>query len=313
MNPFLLTVLILGGLLVLLLTISFVCFCMTFLVHKEKPLKEGETDLPQGDIYKPFWPQFTAWALETRSLPCEEVSIRSFDGLTLYGYYYEYAPGAPVEIMFHGYRGTRERDLSGAVQRCFRLKRNALLVDQRGSGKSGGKVITFGVREQKDCLAWTDFVCRRFGPNVKILLTGISMGASTVLSVADAPLPPNVVGILADCGFSSAKEVIGHVIREMGLPPKLLYPFVKAGAKLFGGFNVEEHPPLAAMKNSRLPILFFHGDSDDFVPCSMSRDNYEACVSRKRLCVVRGAGHGLSYTVDPSAYYEALNGFFEGL
>ena len=81
--------------------------------------------------------------------------------------------------MFHGYRGSSERDLCGGVQRCFKLGRSALLVDQRAHGRSDGHIISFGVNERKDCLAWVDFMVKHFGPDVKIILTGISMGAST--------------------------------------------------------------------------------------------------------------------------------------
>lgn len=123
-------------------------------------------------------------------IPHEEFSITSFDGLTLREKYYEYAPGAPIELMLHGYRGESERDLCGGVQRCFALGRSALIVDQRACGNNEGHVITFGIKEHRDCLAWIDFMVKHFSPNTKIILTGISMGTSTVLMAAAKPLPP---------------------------------------------------------------------------------------------------------------------------
>ena len=212
--------------------------------------------------------------------------------------------------MFHGYRGSAERDLPGGVQRCFKAGRSALLVDQRCSGKSGGNVITFGINEHRDCLAWVDFAVNHFGPDVKIILTGISMGASTVLMAAGNPLPENVIGILADCGYNSAKDIIQKVIGQMGLPPKISYPFVKLGARLYGHFDLEETSPEEAMKKCTLPVIFFHGENDDFVPCEMSRTCYDACASRKRLVTIPGAGHGLSYAIAPEAYLTALREFF---
>ena len=83
-------------------------------------------------------------------MDCEEVEIRSRDGLTLRGKYYEYEKGAPLEIMFHGYRGNAARNLSGGVERCFTLKRNTLIVSQRAHGNSEGHVITFGYKEKYD-------------------------------------------------------------------------------------------------------------------------------------------------------------------
>lgn len=292
--------------LVFALIASFICFYMAFYAPRRKPANPEEYSIPEGDIYEPFREQMIAWIKETRTLPHEDFSITSFDGLKLCGKYYEYEPGAPIELMFHGYRGNAERDLGGGVQRCFTLKRNVLLVDQRTSGNSEGHVISFGINESRDCLSWIDFLIEHFGKDVKIILTGISMGASTVMTAAGKPLPDNVICILADCGYSSAKDIIKKCIRDMHLPAELLYPFVKLGARLFGHFDLEETSPIEAMKKCTKPIIFIHGEGDDFVPCEMSRQCYEACVSPKVILTVPDAGHGLGYLVGRDSYFETL-------
>ena len=301
---------VLAFLLIGFLAITYICYRITFYAPKRKPLQEDEFDIPEGEIYEPWRESMVKWTKEVRAMPAQEFSITSHDGLKLYARFYEYAPGAPIELMFHGYRGSAERDLSGGVQRCRKLGRSTFLVDQRCSGKSDGSTITFGIEEHKDCLAWVDFMVKHFGPDVKIILTGISMGASTVLMAAGNPLPPQVIGVLADCGFSDAGSIIRDVAKKMGLPVKLSYPFVKLGAKLFGHFDLEETSAVEAMKHCTVPVIFFHGENDDFVPCQMSRDVYEACQSRKRLVTVPGAGHGLSYLLAPAEYLDALRSFF---
>ena len=292
------------------LLIAYICYRMAFYAGKQAPPVEGVIEIPEGEIYEPFRPAMENWIREVRAMPCQQFSITSFDGLTLKAKFYEYAPGAPMELMFHGYRGNAERDLSGGVQRCFKLGRSAFIVDQRCSGESGGHTISFGVNEHKDCLDWVDFLVEHFGPDVKILLTGISMGAATVLMAAGKPLPPNIIGVLADCGYSSQKEIIKEVIRQMKLPADLAYPFVKLGARLYGHFDLEELTPEQAMKHCTVPVLFFHGEADEYVPCRMSRINYDACASRKQLVTVPGAGHGLSYPVAPERYLQTLRDFF---
>ena len=239
----------------------------------------------------------------------EDVAITSFDGLTLRGWYYEYAPGAPIKLMMHGYRGDGERDLSGGVQRCFACGRSALVIDQRGSGRSDGNTITMGILERRDCLAWVDFLVKKFGPDVKIMLTGISMGAATVVMAGGEELPENVVAILADCGYTSPKEIMQKVIREMGLPPKLSFPFVRMGAILFGHFDPVETSPEEAIQKCKIPVIFFHGETDDFVPCDMSRKLYDLCPTKKAIMTVPGAGHGLSYALQPKEYRKFLNDF----
>ena len=292
------------------LLVVYGCFRMAFYAPDRKPLPEGVIETPEGAIYDPYREKMEQWVHEARAMPYKEVEITSFDGLKLRGKFFEYAPGAPVEIMFHGYRGNAERDMSGGVQRCFKVRRSALVVEQRCSRGSEGNVITFGVYEHRDCLKWVEFAIDWLGPDVKLILTGISMGASTVLTAAGTPLPANVIGVLADCGYTSAKAIMYEVIRKMGLPPKLCYPVVKLGAKLFGRFDPEETSPIEAVKRCKLPVIFFHGESDDFVPCHMSREMYEACAGRKRLVTVPGAGHGLSYAVEPQRYLQELYDFF---
>lgn len=289
---------------------AYLCYRMAFYNPKPKFVDPEKIDIPEGEIYEVFRERMTHWVRWTRSLPREEVEIRSFDGLTLRGKYYEYAPGAPMELMFHGYRGNAERDLSGGVYRCFSLGRSVLIVDQRSCGNSEGDVITFGIKEHRDCLAWLDYAVKRFGPEQKIILTGISMGASTVLMAAGRELPSNVIGVLADCGYTTAREIMMEVIRQMKLPPKLCYPFVRLGAKLYAGFDPDSFSALEAAPDIRVPVIFFHGESDDFVPCSMSRKNYDACTARKALVTVPGAGHGLAFPVDEEGYLHALREFF---
>lgn len=289
---------------------AYICFRMAFYAPRKQKASSDEIELPEGEIYEAYREPMERWAREVRAMPRKEYTIRSFDGLKLHGCFYEYEPGATIELMFHGYRGSAERDLPGGVQRCFRVGRSAFLVDQRCSGGSDGQVISFGINEHRDCLAWVDFLVEQFGPDVKIILTGISMGAATVLTAAGKPLPPNVIGVLADCGYSSPKAIIRKVMKDMGLPPKLMYPFVKLGARIFGGFDLEETSPLEAMKTCTVPVIFYHGESDDFVPCDMSREVFEACTARKQLVTIPDAGHGLSYAVDPQTYLETLREFF---
>ena len=294
----------------LILLTSYICFRIVFYVTPKQKRAFDGIPLPDGKAYEPYHPLMKQWILEARSFPYEDCYIKSHDGLTLHAKYFEYAPGAVTEIMCHGYRGSAERDLSGGIQRCFSLGRNVLLIDQRTTCGSEGNVISFGINEYRDCLAWVDFAVKKFGPDVKLVLTGISMGASTVLMAAGKSLPENVVGILADCGFSSAKKIIKKCAKDLHCPGWLLYPFIKLGAKLFGHFDLEEYSPIEAMKTCTLPVIFFHGEDDDFVPCEMSRELYDLCSSPKRIMTVPKAGHGLVYLVDNPGYFQAVVEFF---
>lgn len=301
------------GVTLLTLLISFVCFRKAFYAPRKKNANEEEFKLPNGAIYECYRDVMTQWMKEMRAMPHEDMQITSFDGLTLCGKYYEYSPGAPIELMFHGYRGTAESDLCGGLKRCFALGHSAFIVDHRSAGNSQGNTITFGINESRDCHSWLEFMNQRFGPDAKIILTGISMGAATVLMAAGSPLPKTVIGVLADCSYTSPKEIIKKVICEMKLPADLAYPFVKLGAKLYGHFNLEADSPIEAMSRCQVPVIFFHGEADDYVPCEMSRENYDTCTAPKRLVTIPNAGHGLAYMVDPDRYLSALREFYDPL
>ena len=289
------------------LIISYICFRTVFYVPQKN---KGKTLPLKGDTYKPYLEIMKQMREDGRKIPYEDFYIKSFDGLTLHAKYYEYKKGATTEIMFHGYRGSAERDLSGGIQRCFSIGRNALIVDQRTSCGSDGNVISFGINEHRDCVSWAEFAAQHFGSDVDLILCGISMGASTVLMAASQPLPESVKGVLADCGFTSAEAIIKKCSRDMKLPAEIVYPFIKLGAKLYGHFDPDSFSALESVKNCTLPVIFFHGESDDFVPCEMSRELYTACASPKQLVTVKGAGHGLAYLADGEKYLAELCRFF---
>lgn len=287
---------------------SYICFSMVF--YSKRAKETEEYPIPKGKEYEPFKDEMIEWVKLARQRPSREYSVRSFDGLLLKGRYYEYEKGAPIDILFHGYRGTAERDLSGGVERCVRLKHNVLIVDHRASGSSEGRVITFGINESKDAEKWVELVLREIDPDAKIILGGVSMGAATVMIASEKEFPKNVVGAVADCGYTSAEEIIKKVMVGLRLPKNLLYPFVKLGAKLFGRFDIDETSPVEAVKNSKIPIIFFHGDKDGFVPHEMSVVNYEACTSPKKMVTVEGADHGLAFPVDQKRYVKEIEDFF---
>ncbi len=300
---------VLLGLAALLLLTAFVCFVLTYYSPARTEQGMAADRFPPGRVYEPYHPVMRRWAAEVEQMEYLPMEVTTPDGLTLRGRLYEYAPGATLEILFHGYRGFSERDMCGAVQRCFAVGHSALLVDQRGGGRSDGHIITFGAKESRDVFLWIAAVAERFGPDRPVMLGGVSMGATTVMLAAGENLPPNVVGVLADCGFTSAREIIQKVIRQLKLPAGLLYPFVRLGAVLFAGFDPNRVDTRDTLARCRVPVIFYHGDTDDFVPCEMSRQNFAACAAPKELVIIPGAGHGLAFPADQERYIAALKAF----
>ena len=274
---------------------------------------EDVFSMPDTEQYNVFRAQSEKMIRDTLSIPYEDVFITSFDGLRLHAKFYAASERkAPVQIMFHGYKSSAERDFCGGLREGIDGGFNVLLVDQRAHGESEGKYLTFGVNERFDCLSWASYAAERFGNDVKIYLYGISMGASTVLMASALPLPKSVSGIVADCGYTSPKDIIFSVLRDHHVPTAPVYAVARIGAKLFCGFDLDSASAPEALSHSRIPVLFIHGDDDRFVPCRMSRENFEASAAeRKKLLIVPNAGHGLSYMLDRPAYLSALHEFLE--
>lgn len=297
-------------LLILVLTTSFICYNITF-NNKKRFKYTDDLNLPDLEPYRIFKEEIIDDIKEVKEYKHTKITIKSFDGLSLYGEYYEYKKGSPIEIMMHGYRGNHIRDMSSGVKRAHSCEHNALIIDQRAHGQSEGNTITFGVKERFDCLSWINYIIEKFGKDTKIILTGVSMGAATVMNTAGMDLPKNVVGVLADCGYDSQQEMIKLTIKDMHLPVKVFYPFVKLGAKIYGRFNLDEINPLQAVKNIKLPIIFVHGDKDGIVPCSMCENLYNACSSdNKKIYIVKDAHHGIAYLKDRNEYVQEIKKFF---
>ena len=313
MNWYYYILIILGIFLLAFFTISYICFYKVFYSKTRKQSNNDDIILPDDELYNEYKDVIIEDIKNARALKPKEFKILSYDGLNLYGKYYEKEKGLPIEIMFHGYRGSGERDLSTGVRRAFLCNHNALIVDQRAASKSDGNVISFGINEHRDCIAWANFVAYNFGEETKIILTGISMGAATVSMASSKKLPSNVIGILADCSYNKASDIIKKVIYDMNLPAKLLYPFVRIGARIFGKFKLEETSPFQEVQKSKLPIIFFHGTNDSYVPCDMSKKLYDACTSPKKLVTIEGGKHGTSFLKNPELYLKEVKEFFDKL
>ncbi len=305
--------LVLLALLLLVLLLAAGAFRLAF--YNGPRLRLDPYRIPSGSQYQQNKEKTLSLIREFDALPYEEVFIRSYDGLQLFGRYYHVRDGAPLQIQFHGYRGTALRDFCGGNKLAREAGLNTLVVDQRAHGRSQGRVITMGVKERQDCLFWARYAAERF-PETPITLAGVSMGAATVLMAAELELPENVKGILADCPYTEPEAIVRQVLRSRKLPAGLLCGLLSLGTRLFGGYRLTDASALEAVRHARVPILLIHGEDDLFVPCDMSRQLAQAALAAGReirLETFPGAGHGLSYMVDEPRYRAAVEAFLRDL
>ena len=240
------------------------------------------------------------------------LQVISYDGKRLYGRFVPCENAKGTILFFHGYRSHYQVDFSASMEYYHQLGYHMLFVDQRAHGLSKGRFITFGVKERLDVLSWVTYLSMMLGEDHPMFLSGLSMGATTVLMAADMEFPANVRGIVADCGFTGPKDILEHLAeKQYHLPGKLAAAALNLYAAIFAGFRLDEWTTMDALRNTKLPVLLTHGLADQLVPSWMSERAFEACRSEKKIELFPDAGHGVSYLRDKPRYQKALAEFFE--
>lgn len=239
----------------------------------------------------------------------KDVSVQSFDGLKLYGKFLEANSDKSV-IIVHGFGGS----FYHTQQYCkfFHEKNfNVLAIDSRAHGKSEGSCVTFGWFEKDDIKSWVDFLNEKI-PNNKILLFGVSMGATAVCMASSQKLE-NVVGIISDCAFDNADREIEYVMKKKHiLMKKILKKHLYSFTKRLHNFDCLKADAISQVKKTTVPILYIHGDADDYVPIENMNNLYNATPSNMReKFVVEGAGHALSYAVADVLYEKKISDFIK--
>lgn len=269
----------------------------------------GDKEYAGEDIYERYIEEIR-W---NESLEYEDVSITSRDGLTLMGHYLP-AEGEAVRnmVLVHGYHSTGFKDFAGQL-RYYHPNCNILLIEQRAHRRSEGEYITMGIRESEDVALWCEFMNEKAGSDLPMYLHGVSMGGATVTMAEGEALPENVKGIIADCGFTDPEDIAIEVSKTysggMTVP---LMPLVNRFAKKKAGITLTEKRAPEILANAKIPILFIHGTADRFVPPHMSVRNYQACAAPKKICLVDGSTHAMSYLKDPEKYTVAVEDLFAG-
>lgn len=245
------------------------------------------------------------------------VETKSYDDLKLMARWYPagrandtFEASDKTIILFHGYRSTARRDFSVAVNTYNSLGLNVLLVDQRAHGRSEGKLITFGINERHDVISWVNYV-KMVYPDHDILLGGISMGAATVLMASELLDKETIKCIIADCGYTSPKEIMCKVCKEVFHTKGEPWFMVLNQACKKAGFDLSSASANEAVKKTDIPILFFHGTGDSFVPVEMGLRNYEACASEKDMVIAEGAEHGFTFLAQKQECLDKIKDFLK--
>ena len=256
--------------------------------------------------------ELAAMSENLKNSDCEFVEITAPDGTVLAGHWHECDKAERVMIAMHGWRSSWSKDFGAISDFWHKNNCSVLYVEQRGQGQSGGDYMGFGLTERYDCLAWINWVNEKGNSKLPIYLCGISMGASTVLMAAGLDLPENVHGIMADCGYTSPHDIWKHIMKNnLRLPYNVITSAIANDiCKKKIQVTSKDYSCIDAMRECKVPVFFVHGSDDHFVPVEMTYENYKVCAAPKRLLIVPGAEHGMSYMVDRKGYEDAVKRFW---
>ena len=235
--------------------------------------------------------------------------ITSFDNLKLHSY--EVINENKTDkwaIVVHGY--TSEGNLlSSKAKYFYEIGYNVLVPDLRGHGNSQGDYIGMGWDDRLDIMDWIDYIVEN-NPNAEIALHGTSMGSATVLMVSGEKLPENVKAIVADCGYTSVWDEFSYQLKSLfNLPSFPVMNLSNMVTMVRAGYSLKNASAIDQVKKATVPILYIHGDKDDFVPYYMMDELYNATNSTKEKLTVEGAEHAKADLVNPQLYWSTIYDF----
>ena len=258
------------------------------------------------------YPELKSWKDSLQQADAlKDTFIYTPDKKHLHAYYVAASvPTSRTAVIVHGYTDNAIRMMMIGYMYNRNLGYNILLPDLRYSGLSDGEAFQMGWLDRKDVMRWMKVANEIYGNNTQMVIHGISMGGATIMMVSGEPQPDYVKCFVDDCGYTSVWDQFGKELKEQfGLPK---FPLMHTASWLCDwkyGWNFAEASSLEQVKKCHLPMLFIHGEKDDYVPTWMVYQLYEAKPEPKEIWTVPNADHATSYKLNKEEYTEKVNQF----
>ena len=187
---------------------------------------------------------------------------------------------------------------------------NILAYDARYHGSSGGPFCSFDFFEKHDLTALVDWVLKTNGENHIVGTHGESLGAATTLQ--HAALDPRIRFAISDCAFSDLEQLFTLRLHDdYHLPPFPILPMMGLVTRRFLKFDYHAASPIHYISEIQTPILFIHGEKDDYIPPSMSVEMHKAKTKGiRRLYLAPNARHACAISSNPDEYDRQVGLFF---
>lgn len=273
-------------------------FMLEVAVHPESN-RRHEIDTCYAQLYGKY-PELEAWhdSLAAKG-NLRDTMLMADDGLLRHALILQHdslAQGAT--LVLHGYDDNAVRMLRYAYLHYEMLGRDVVVPDHYNHGLSEGNHIRFGWLDRLDITKLWIPCAHNLWPDEHIIVHGLSMGGALTMFVSGEEIADslNVKGFIEDCGYSSIWEQLGYQLKEeYGMGEFPLLHVANWICKMKYGWDMREGDALKQVAKCKKPMLFIHGDADDFVPFYMLQQNYDAKTEGyKEMWVVPGAQHARS-------------------
>ena len=207
-------------------------------------------------------------------------------------------------LVIHGWRDCAIKFFWLARIYEHELGYNVVMPELHACGESEGEAIQMGWKDRLDVLQWM----KTFQADTMVV-HGVSMGAATTMMLSGEQMPDGIKDLhfVEDCGYTSVwNEFAGQLKEQFGLPAFPLMYSTSLLCKLRYGWSFGQNSPLRQVARCPYPMLFIHGDRDDFVPSWMVQPLYEAKPGPKQLWITTDCGHNDSYARHTEEYIKAV-------
>ena len=211
-------------------------------------------------------------------------------------------------LLAHGYAAARDQLLETAAALHGRGW-SVVMMDQRGSGGSGGSTTTLGYREAEDIAAVAAWAAQSLNEPDPVLY-GFSMGAASSLRAAGVLGVPARAVVIEAC-FDRMVVTARRRFHTMGLPGSPGAELLVFWGGVRGRFNGLRHDPARYAAGVPAPTLVIQGNQDPRVHVEDARAIADALGDRGRLVVVDGLGHEQLAEVQPDTWRAEVGGFLD--
>lgn len=221
----------------------------------------------------------------------EDVTIKTADGVLLYGWFVpakENAAEAVTFLFFHGNAGNMYSRVE-KIELLHELGGNVLIIDYRGYGISEGSPSEKGI--YLDAQAAFDYVVTRTDvARDKIIAYGVSLGGAPA---ADLALHRPVAAVVLHSTFTSAADMA-----------KKIFPIVPLFLVQTKMKTVNKVPKIT------VPKLIVHAPQDEVAPYWMGKRLFDAAAEPKEFLELQG-GHNEAHFISRNEYLAGMREFLK--